>query len=115
MVGRVVDDDPVAHVLVFSRLVGDWNGAKMRPEARLALRRRPHSFERLVEYECVVGESFDDARTVQCGLPLHANCWVPEVLAQLVTCYTLYSCYNIFYYSYSNRILQLYWFLLFNF
>lgn len=89
MVGRVVDDDPVAHVLVLSRLVGDWNGAEMRPKARLALRRRPHSFERLVEYECVVGESFDDARTVQCGLPLHANCWVPEVLAQLVACYTL--------------------------
>lgn len=27
VVGRVVDDDPVAHVLVLSRLVGDWNGA----------------------------------------------------------------------------------------
>ena len=86
MRGRVVDHDPVVDTggRVLGLALRVRHGAHVRPEAGVALRRRPHALVHLVEDERVVGERLDHARAVESALPLHAHRRIPEELAELV-------------------------------
>lgn len=88
MFSGIVDDYPVWILFGISLVVRVGlllNRSDMRPEACVALSGRPDSLMGLMEYERVIGQCLYHARTIESSLPLHSNCWIPEILAQLMS------------------------------
>lgn len=92
VLGWIVYHNPVGIELeavgVHALVLGHF--AYVRPEARVTLSGRPNSFVQLMKYERVVRQRLHNSRAVQRAFPFHSNCWIPKVLAQLVTGDTLF-------------------------